>query len=195
MPLKLGDSHGTVHPMGQRIIRGVRVATPRGIEPAAVFLEGGRITYVAGYEDIAREAKPEELGKSILMPGLILAESAPGKEAEDAALLGGVTSFGEGTTCIRSVSELSRVLPARWTHSRDRDERLELLIRQTITEPAKACGLAETKGSIAKGFDADLVIWNPEYSIAGTQPLLYGLVRQVIVAGETRVREGVLQAS
>ena len=173
--------------MAQRIIRGVRVATPRGIEPASVFIEDGRITFVAGYDEIPREAKAEELAKSVLMPGLVVncPNASPAQRAE--ALLSGITSLCDAPS--GEDSELSHYLSKRWTQMRENDQSLELLIRQLSTEPAKAAGL-DSKGSIQAGMDADLVVWNPEYTVTGSQPLLYGLIRQVIVAGETRIREG-----
>lgn len=126
------------------------------------------------------------------MPGLILQSAAPSRGVRNAGLLGGVTTFaGDEPSAIEN-SELSQLLSHRWTAARNSDERLELLIRQNSFEPAQSAGLANQKGQIAVGYDADLVIWNPEYSVAGTEPLLYGLVRQVIVAGQTRVSEGVL---
>ncbi len=178
--------------MAKRIIRGVRVATPRGIEPASVFVEDGRITFVAGYEDIPREAKAEELGKSVLMPGLIVADSETTEKRRIDALRGGITTvLGDGPARDEN-SELSQFLSSRWTTMRENDQSLELLVRQLVLEPAKEAGLAQSKGQIAAGFDADFVVWNPEYTVTGAQPPLYGLVRQVVVAGVTRVLEGTL---
>ncbi len=177
--------------MAQRIIRGVRVATPRGIEPASVFIEDGRITFVAGYEDIPREARAEELGKSVLMPGLVAGPLDASDEGCKEALRGGITSLASREPRA-DVSELSHYLSECWTTMRDSDESLDSLTSTLSTEPARRAGLGERKGQIAAGFDADFVIWNPEYTVAGTSPLLYGLVRQVIVAGVTRVREGQL---
>lgn len=73
---------------------------------------------------------------------------------------------------------------------RERDERLEALVETLCTMPARDAGLGASKGVIATGFDADLVVWNPEYTVTGTAPLLFGLIRQVIVAGRTVVKEG-----
>jgi len=178
--------------MAKRIIRGVRVATPRGIEPASVFIEDGRITFVAGYEDIPREAKAEELGKSVLMPGLIVADPETSEQRRMDALRGGVTTLSSDGPSSARDSELSQFLSQHWTTMREKDQSLELLVRQLVLEPANQAGLEQRKGQIAAGFDADFVVWNPEYTVTGAQPPLYGLVRQVIVAGVTRVLEGKL---
>lgn len=173
--------------MTRRIIRGVRVATPAGIEPASVFIEDGRIAYVAGYEDIPRQGKVEELAKSVLMPGLTL--SGASKHASS-ALLGGITSLISGSGSGVEASELPQYLSARWTEMREQDQRLETLIDILCSRPAAQAGLGDSKGRIEVGYDADFVVWNPEYTVTGTRPLLYGLIRQVIVAGQTRIKEG-----
>jgi len=174
--------------MTVRIIRGVRVATPRGIEPAAVYLEGRRIVAITGYEEIPRQAKAQELGKSVLMPGLI-AKIHPDLSPEQ-ALQGGITTLLTGAAPQADVQASNQSLSSQWTRMRDLDQSLELLVDTLCRQPAIASGLEKSKGCIDVGFDADLVIWNPEYTVTGSRPLLYGLVRQVIVAGRERVREG-----
>jgi hypothetical protein len=91
--------------MTRRIIRGVRIATPEGIRPASVHLAAGLVVAVAGYDEIPREAIPEELGKSVLMPAL---EAGAGDQ--------------EGRD--REVEHLSKV----WTEMRERDQPIEELI-------------------------------------------------------------------
>ncbi|MCP4445792.1 MAG: amidohydrolase family protein [Myxococcales bacterium] len=176
--------------MARRIIRGVRVATPRGIEPASVFIDEGRIVYVAGYEDTPREAQAEELGKSVLMPGLIATCESDAAGVRDDALMSGITTLTPGVTPGIAASEVSLFLSTRWTQMRERDQRIEMLVEELCTKAAQTSGLSESKGKIATGHDADLVIWNPEYTVTGTQPLLFGLIRQVIVAGRTQIEEG-----
>ncbi|RDW71378.1 D-hydantoinase-1 [Coleophoma cylindrospora] len=51
----------------------------------------------------------------------------------------------------------------------EKDARLSLprFVQLTSTDPAKLYGLDGVKGSIAPGYDADLVIWYPESELAG----------------------------
>ncbi len=67
---------------------------------------------------------------------------------------------------------------------------LNTLIRMCCTNPAKVLGL-NTKGSIAVGYDADLVLFDPKesYEVTNTHSLycgetLYGKVKKVVVGGQ-----------
>ena len=121
------------------------------------------------------------------MPGLIVA--CANAASEDALLTGITTTLPSGDPA-NEISEFPQYLSTQWTAMREKDLSLESLIDTLCVQPAKKAGLSESKGSIATGFDADLVIWNPEYTVTGTQPLLFGSIRQVIVAGRTVVKEG-----
>ena len=82
-------------------------------------------------------------------------------------------------------------------------------VRLTSTAPAKIYGLADRKGSIAIGKDADLVLWDAEKSVtlsdatthdlAGYNPYagrtIKGWPETVIRRGEVIVADGALQAS
>ncbi len=70
-----------------RILRGVRVATDQGVQPASVHIEDGRVLAVAAYDEVPRLAQPEELGKSVLMAGLV-AGAARSSDTLEAALAG-----------------------------------------------------------------------------------------------------------
>ena len=59
------------------------------------------------------------------------------------------------------ISSLQLRLPIVWTESKRRGFSLEDLARWLCSAPAKLVGLEGRKGLIAKGYDADLVIWNP----------------------------------
>jgi allantoinase len=60
------------------------------------------------------------------------------------------------------ISSLQLRLPVMWTRAGERGHSLEELARWLSREPARLAGLGESKGTIAEGFDADLVVWNTE---------------------------------
>jgi allantoinase len=60
------------------------------------------------------------------------------------------------------ISSLQLRLPIVWTESRRRGFYLDDVARWLCSAPAKLVGLERRKGSIAVGYDADLVIWNPK---------------------------------
>ena len=60
------------------------------------------------------------------------------------------------------ISSLQLRLPIVWTESKRRGFSLDNLARWLCSAPAKLVGLEGRKGLIAEGYDADLVIWNPE---------------------------------
>jgi allantoinase len=49
-----------------------------------------------------------------------------------------------------------------WTEMRGRGFGIECLARWMSEEPAKLAGLAGRKGKIAEGYDADLLLWDPD---------------------------------
>ncbi|KAF4625342.1 hypothetical protein G7Y89_g12825 [Cudoniella acicularis] len=59
-------------------------------------------------------------------------------------------------------------LPLLFSHAgREKDSKLSLqrFVQLTSSDPAKLYGLEGTKGNIAPGYDADLVIWYPETEV------------------------------
>ena len=60
------------------------------------------------------------------------------------------------------IASLQLRLPVMWTEASERGFSLIDLTRWLCSGPARQVGLQERKGLIATGFDADLVIWNPE---------------------------------
>jgi allantoinase len=60
------------------------------------------------------------------------------------------------------ISSLQLGLPVIWTKLRTRNNSLETLVRWMCSEPARFIGLEKQKGAIAPGYDADMVIWDPE---------------------------------
>lgn len=96
------------------------------------------------------------------------------------------------------ISSLQLSLPAVWTQMRDRGYSLERLAGWMCSGPAQLAGLANRKGRIGAGCDADLVIWRPEESFrVGASKLhhrhkltpymgeiLYGVVESTILRGQ-----------
>ena len=60
------------------------------------------------------------------------------------------------------ISSLQLVLPVIWTKMSGRNISLKHLVRWMSSRPARLAGLEKHKGAIAIGYDADIVVWNPE---------------------------------
>jgi allantoinase len=60
------------------------------------------------------------------------------------------------------IASLQLRLPVVWTEAKERGFSLIDLTKWLCSGPAKQVGLQNRKGSLAEGFDADLIIWNPD---------------------------------
>jgi allantoinase len=60
------------------------------------------------------------------------------------------------------IAGLELSLPAVWTEASSRGYAVPQLAKWMCSGPARLAGLEKRKGAIAVGFDADLVVWNPE---------------------------------
>ncbi|HSU84196.1 MAG TPA: allantoinase AllB [Thermoanaerobaculia bacterium] len=102
------------------------------------------------------------------------------------------------------ISSLQLALPAVWTGARERGFTVADLAEWMCAAPARLAGLKGRKGAIAPGYDADLVIWDPEASFvveAGqlfhrhkltpyAGRTLYGTVRRTLLNGEVIYERG-----
>ena len=71
---------------------------------------------------------------------------------------------GNFATSWGGVSSLQLTLPAVWTHARVRGFTLTDLARWLCAAPARLAGIHAFKGRIAPGFDADLLVFDPDAS-------------------------------
>ena len=71
---------------------------------------------------------------------------------------------GNFFTAWGGISSLQVGLPAIWTELKGRNFSLEHIVRWMSVGPAHLAGLDKQKGAIAVGYDADMVVWNPEDS-------------------------------
>jgi allantoinase len=85
------------------ILRSQRVVLPEGTRPAAVLVERGRIASIFPHDDLPVSCRVEDVGSSVVMPGLVDAHvhlNEPGRTAWEgfatgtqAAAAGGVTTL------------------------------------------------------------------------------------------------------
>ena len=73
---------------------------------------------------------------------------------------------GDFTKAWGGIAGLQLTLPASWTALKDHGVTLFDLAQRTATRPAEIFGLSNRKGKIEVGYDADLVVWDPEKQFA-----------------------------
>jgi allantoinase len=96
------------------------------------------------------------------------------------------------------IASIQLALPVLWTAAKKRNCSLTDIAKWLCENPAKLPGLEMTKGIIAKGYDADLIVWDPEKEFTVENENLYhknkvcpyqghqlfGVVEQTWLAGE-----------
>jgi allantoinase len=71
------------------------------------------------------------------------------------------------------IASLQLGLPTLWTHARERGASLPQLAQWTSANPAKFAGVSARKGRIATGYDADLVVWDPDEKFVVREQALF----------------------
>ncbi|MDB5246627.1 MAG: allB [Segetibacter sp.] len=79
---------------------------------------------------------------------------------------------GDFTKAWGGISSLQFALPVLWTAAKKRGGSLQELVKWLCVNPAKLAGRASTKGKIAKGFDADLIVFDDEKTFTVTEDLI-----------------------
>jgi allantoinase len=105
-------------------------------------------------EDANREALWQGLKGGVI--DLVVSDHSP--------CLPGLKLMKEGdfTRAWGGISSVQFTLPAMWTQARRRGFGLADLTRWMSARPAALAGLSKSKGLIAAGLDADLVVWDTE---------------------------------
>lgn len=91
------------------------------------------------------------------------------------------------------IAGLQFALSAVWTEARARGYPLERVVHWMSAAPARHAGIADRKGAIAPGRDADLVLFDPEGSFTVEPPRVYHRNKVTPYAGETL--RGVVRAT
>ncbi|MFY9527932.1 MAG: allantoinase AllB [Candidatus Acidiferrales bacterium] len=91
------------------------------------------------------------------------------------------------------ISSLQLSLPAVWTSARQRGYSVRRIAEWMSGGPARLAGLEKHKGAVAVGYDADVVIWNPDATFRVDPPLLHHRHKLTPYAG--RELTGVVEAT
>lgn len=82
------------------------------------------------------------------------------------------------------ISGISLALPVIWTEASRRGFSLQDMVRWMAEGPARLAGCGDRKGSIAEGYDADLVVFAPEQEFLVTEDRLHFRHRVSAYLGE-----------
>ncbi|XP_008305557.1 allantoinase, mitochondrial isoform X2 [Cynoglossus semilaevis] len=112
---------------------------------------------------------------------------------------------GDFTKAWGGISSLQFGLPLFWTSATQKGFQLADVVRLLSQETVRLCSLDQQKGSIQPGYDADLVIWDPEREFKIHEAdihhknkvtpylgiTLRGLVHATVLRGQLVYRDGV----
>ncbi|XP_061636179.1 allantoinase, mitochondrial isoform X1 [Phyllopteryx taeniolatus] len=115
---------------------------------------------------------------------------------------------GDFTQAWGGISSLQFGLPLFWSSASRKGFQLGDAVRLLCQNTAQLCGLGQQKGSLAPGYDADLVIWDPEREFEIKEEGIHhknkitpymgvslrGVVRSTIVRGRLVYRDGSFSA-
>jgi len=79
---------------------------------------------------------------------------------------------GNFTKAWGGISSLQFALPVLWSAAKKRNGNISDIAKWLSENPAKLIGKEKSKGRIAKGYDADLVVWNPEKMFTVTEKII-----------------------
>jgi allantoinase len=71
------------------------------------------------------------------------------------------------------IASIQFALPVLWTAAKKRNGTFNELAKWLCENPAKLIGLQNSKGKIAKGFDADIIVVNDEQSFIVTEQMIH----------------------
>jgi allantoinase len=105
------------------------------------------------------------------------------------------------------IASIQFALPVLWTAARKRKCSLNDIVKWLSENPAKLIGKQNSKGKIARGYDADIVVWDERKSFTVTENIifhkhkitpyiseeLFGVVEQTYLSGENVFDNGVMQ--
>jgi allantoinase len=83
------------------------------------------------------------------------------------------------------ISSLQLRLPIMWTQGSERGYTFNHLAEWLCRAPARLVGLDKRKGTIAAGYDADLVVWNPQATFRVEPSLIHHRHKLTPYAGQT----------
>jgi allantoinase len=89
------------------------------------------------------------------------------------------------------IASLQLRLPVVWTAAQERGFSLANLMNWLCSAPARQVGLQQSKGAIAVGCDADIVLWNPDQQFRVGPEMLYHRNKLTPYSGE--LLRGVVQ--
>jgi allantoinase len=106
------------------------------------------------------------------------------------------------------IASLQLGLPVVWTAAAERGVGIDRVARWMCTNPAARVGLGQRKGVIAPGYDADIVVWDPDASFVVDPARLYhrhpltpyagrrlrGVVNTTYLRGQPAYRDGQFSA-